>query len=78
MPNRYTVYKHPFDLSIAEMKYRLGTDNDLADIRLALHNHLLVIHDRVADADGTNEILELELTDRGLSYIGRKPIVTHA
>ncbi|MCR9222850.1 MAG: hypothetical protein NXH70_02175 [Hyphomonas sp.] len=78
MPNRYTVYKHPFDVSIPEMNIRLGKDNDLADIRMALHNNLLVIHDRVTDVDGTNEILELEMTDHGLSYIGRKPIVSHS
>lgn len=78
MPNRTLVYRHPFDVSVAEMKYRLGTNNDLADIRLALHNDLLVIHDRQEHADGTKEQLTLELTDRGLSYIGRNPIVTHS
>ena len=69
--NRFAEYKHPFDLSVAEMNLRLGTDNDMSDLRMALNNMLVVIHQHIPSDDGQSETLQLELTDRGLSYLGR-------
>jgi hypothetical protein len=64
-------YKHPFDLSVADMKFRLGLNNDMSDLRMALNNMLVAIHRHIPGNDGQSETLELKLTDRGLTYIGR-------
>lgn len=70
MPRKFrTETRHPFDMPMVEMQSRMGTNNDLTDLRNALNNFLVKVKQR--DNHFDKETLTLEITERGLRYIGR-------